>query len=80
MAVDPTQLADYSWADIQKAAKAAMVAAAVGGSSLSINGRSIGRISVADARALYDTATEMLLLESGEAPGGAALVQFRDPV
>jgi len=57
-----------------------MVQAAVGGNSLSINGRMIGRISVEDARKLYTFAQEMETIESGDPDSsGIALIEFREP-
>lgn len=76
--VDLSALADYSWAEIAVAAKQAMVKAAVGGQNLSINGRSIGRISIKDATDLYNLATSMIANESDDG-GGMALVQFGNP-
>ena len=60
MAIDTSQLTDYSWADIKKAAKQAMMTAAIGGTQLTINGRSIGRITPNQARQLYDLAEQEL--------------------
>jgi hypothetical protein len=80
MAFDTSQLTDYSWSDIQKAAKHAMISAAVGGGTLTINGRTIGRISIADAKLLYETATEQVNAESTDAAGGIALVKYGERV
>lgn len=74
--IDVSQLAEYSFADIAKAAKVAMMNAAVGGSMMSIHGRSIGRITPAEARALYDFAMAQLALEDDASPAGLALVQW----
>ena len=78
MALEDTlsALADYSWADIKKAAKHAMVTAAVGGGTLSLNGRTIGRISIKDAKLLYELAEQMTQEEDVESAGGIALVQY----
>lgn len=75
MAIDTSQLTDYTWAQIKLAAKHAMMSAAVGGAQLSIGGRSIGRISIEDAKKLYQMAEQMEADESGNG-GGIALVQF----
>ena len=76
MAIDVSALTDYSWADIAKAAKHAMITAAVGGGELTINGRHIGRISIKDAKLLYEFATQAVTDESTEGGGGTALVQY----
>lgn len=81
MAFDTTQLADYSWPDIQKAAKTAMLMAAVGGGELRMaDGRSIGRITIEAATALYNFATEQINAESTDAAGGIALVLYGERV
>lgn len=74
MAIDTTALTDYSWSDIAKAAKQAMITSAIGGSRLVINGRDITRISFTDAKELYSFAIEMSDIEAGN--DGNALVQF----
>lgn len=80
MAVDLSSLTDYAWADIAKAAKAAMVNAAVGGGTLTINGRTITRISVEEARKLYQFATEQAAIDEAGSVGGLnALVEFGEP-
>jgi hypothetical protein len=80
MATDVTQLTDYAWADIAKAAKQAMLSAALGGASLTINGRIIQRITIDDARKLYELATQMVESDlAGESGGGNVLVQFKRP-
>jgi hypothetical protein len=76
MAVDTSLLTDYSWAQIKLAAKHAMVSAAVGGGTLTIGGRTIGRITISDAKKLYEMADQAEQLEAGESEGGTALVQF----
>jgi cytidylate kinase len=81
MAVDLSTLTDYSWSDIKKAAKAAMVNAAVGGNRLVINGRDITRITPEQAQKLYQYASQMDDAESGTADAsGIALIEFNDPV
>lgn len=80
MAFDTSQLTDYSWAQIRLAAKEAMLKAAVGGSSISINGRMISRITPREARDLYNFACEMESIESGTADSsGMALIEFKEP-
>jgi hypothetical protein len=74
MAIDTAALTTYSWADIAKAAKQAMITSAIGGSRLVINGRDITRISVTDAKELYSFAIEMQDIEAGN--DGNALIQF----
>lgn len=80
MAVDLSLLTDYTWTQIKLAAKHAMVQAAVGGSSLAINGRQISRISIEEAKKLYNLAAEMETTEGGDADAtGIALIEFREP-
>jgi hypothetical protein len=76
MAIDLSTLTDYAWADIAKAAKAAMVNAALGGNTLSINGRTIGRISIDEASKLYDLATQQAAADANNTGGMNVLVQF----
>ena len=77
MAFDPSTLTDYSWSDIAKAAKAAMIDAAMGGNTLSMNGRAIGRITINEAKTLYDLAQQMIAAEANDADtAGIALVTF----
>lgn len=78
MAFDTSQLADYSWADIAKAAKQAMLSAAIGGAELRMSdGRNIRRITPEEAQALYQFALRQINFESGD--GDVALVQFGQP-
>ena len=80
MAVDTTLLTDYTWAQIKLAAKHAMVSAAVGGKELRMpDGRNIGRISIQEARDLYQLADEMEQTEAN-AGGMNALAQFGEPL
>lgn len=80
MAVDLSLLTDYTWTQIKLAAKHAMVQAAVGGSSLAINGRQISRISIEEAKKLYNLAAEMETIEGGDSDAtGIALIEFREP-
>jgi hypothetical protein len=80
MAIDTTQLTDYSWSDIAKAAKTAMLTAAVGGSELRMpDGRFIKRLTVQEAKELYQVATQMDALDS-DTGGGTALARFGEPV
>jgi hypothetical protein len=77
MAIDVTTLVDYSWSDIRIAAKAAMMQAAVSGvATYTINGRSLGRYSMKDLRALYDLADSMIADSAAESGNGIALVQY----
>jgi hypothetical protein len=83
MAIDTSQLTDYTWAQIKLAAKHAMISAAVGGNTLVIGGRTIGRISIKDAKLLYEMAEEMEEAEETGADtsnGGFALVQYGERV
>ncbi len=80
MALDLSGLADYSWAQIKLSAKTAMVSAMLGGANLTINGRNIARVTPEEARKIYEWATEMELLDSGDAPGGLALVRWGERV
>lgn len=78
--IDTSSLTDYTFAQIKLAAKAAMMSAALGGSSISIGGRVIGRITPDEARKLYDWATQMEADENTLSPGGTALVQYGERV
>jgi hypothetical protein len=80
MAIDTTQLTDYSWSDIAKAAKGAMMSAAVGGGELRMpDGRTIKRITIEEAKKLYDLATANANTEANtETGGGIVLAQFGD--
>lgn len=75
MAIDTSTLTDYAWSDIAKAAKTAMMSAALGGANLSINGRNIGRISIEDAALLYKLAIEQVNAET-DTGGDIALVRY----
>ena len=79
MAIDVTLLTDYAWADIAKAAKTAMIHAALGGNTLVINGRTIGRISITEAEKLYTIATERAAIDAGTSGNGQAFAAFHDP-
>lgn len=78
MSLDLSGLTDYAWSDIKKAAKAAMVNSALGGSTLSINGKVITRITIGQAKELYELADMMSNAEDGEG-GGIALINFKEP-
>jgi hypothetical protein len=80
MAFDPSTLTDYSWSEIKIAAKAAMVSAAMGGANYTIRGRQLGRITIKEATALYDFATQMEADEASGSSGGLALVRFGERV
>lgn len=81
MAIDVSELTDYSWANLAKAAKQAMMTAAVGGTELRMSdGRTIRRITMDEAKKLYAFATEQEQLESNETEGGGiALIEFGEP-
>jgi hypothetical protein len=77
MALDLSTLTDYAWSDIAIAAKTAMVNAALGGNTLTIDGKTIGRISIDEAKSLYALAQEQIALEDAGANGdGIVLVRF----
>ncbi len=77
MAIDASQLTEYTFAQIRTAAKVAMVNAAVGGTQLSIGGRNIGRITPKEARDLYEWADMMVKTEDNASTGGMiALTKF----
>lgn len=77
MAFDTSKLADYSWADIAKAAKAAMLTAAIGGTRLvQINGNDITRMTQDQLESLYNFAMEQQNAESEVDGGDIALVRF----
>lgn len=76
MALDLSTLTDYSWSDIAKAAKVAMVNAALGGSTLTVNGRTIGRITIKEATDLYEMAQAQVQAESAGGAGGGNVLVF----
>lgn len=78
MAFDTSQLTDYTFAEIKLAAKHAMISAAVGGGTLTINGRTIGRVTLKEARDLYDWADTMASVD-GDENGGIVLGSFGEP-
>ncbi len=80
MAIDASQLTEYTWAQIATAAKVAMISAAIGGANYTINGRSFGRITVSEATKLYEFAIQMQTDESNDSPGGLALVRYGERV
>jgi hypothetical protein len=72
-------LGDPTWEELKRAAKYAMVTAALGGNNLTINGRTVGRVTIDQAKTLYDFAVEQIVAESAGANGsGNVLVEFRD--
>lgn len=80
MAIDVSQLTDYSWADIAKAAKGSLMASAAGGAEYRMpDGRMLRRLSEEEAERLYNTAIAMQNAESGTDGGGIALAQFGEP-
>jgi hypothetical protein len=80
MPIDTTQLVDYAWLDIAKAAKSAMIAAALGGANYTIHGKSFGRITPQEARDLYDFAISMDNAEKSGPDGSTVLVRINDPM
>lgn len=80
MPIDATDLTDYAWSDVAKAAKASLMAAAVGGAEYRMpDGRNLRRLSVEEATKLYQMAIAMANEESNtESGGGNALVRFGD--
>jgi len=79
MAIDVSQLVDYSWCDIAKAAKQAMLSAALGGATYSINGRNFGRITIEQAQSLYSYALQMDNAQKAGDMANGVLVQFNEP-
>jgi hypothetical protein len=80
MAFDTSLLTDYSWSDIAKAAKHALISAATGGESLTINGRVIQKITPEQAMKLYSYATKMAQAEAADDnAAGIAHLQFDEP-
>jgi hypothetical protein len=80
MAINVSQLTDYTWAQIQLAAKTALMSAALGGARLVVEGRDITRISIQEAKALYDFASEMIAIEAAGNSGlGNVLVRIGNP-
>lgn len=68
MAITSAQIAaltDYSFSEIKVAAKQAMVAALLGGASMSIGGRTIMRVNLKEAKAIFEWAGEMDALQTG---------------
>lgn len=80
MAIDTSLLTDYTWTQIKLGAKHAMMQAAVGGNTLTINGRAIGRITIEEARKLYTFAEEMEQIDDNGTYGRNILVQFNEVV
>lgn len=81
MAIDVTQLTDYAWSDIAKAAKSAMMSAAVGGAEYRMpDGRSLRRLTMDEAISLYETATAMANAEASSATGGGVVLVRRGEV
>lgn len=72
MAINPDDLRDYTWEEIQKAAKQAMVTG-VFTQSISEPGRTIAFGSVENAMRLHDYATKQLELASQKRGGRGRL-------
>jgi hypothetical protein len=68
MALDITTITDYAWSDIAKAAKAAMVMAAVGGQQVLTVGKTVQRITPQEAQDLYEFAKEQAAIEAAGGP------------
>jgi hypothetical protein len=80
MAINTSTLTDYTWAQIKLGCKHSMLAGALGGVNLAIEGRTIGRYSADEVMALYKFADEMETIETNaEQGGGIAQVVFADP-
>lgn len=78
MAIDTSLLTDYSFAQIKLAMKHAIMTAGVGGVTLSIGGRTIGRCTLKEAWDIYTKASMAEALE-GDANGGIILGSFGEP-
>lgn len=74
-----TALTDYSFSEIKKACKVAMISGALGGATLAINGRTIGRYSLKELKDLYQWADELEQVDGTDTGGLHALVQFGEP-
>jgi hypothetical protein len=75
MAVDLSGLTDYTWAQIRLMAKHAIMSATLAGAELRTpTGQSIKRITVDEAKALYQWAYEMEAIDDGE--NGNVLAEF----
>lgn len=71
---------DYSWADIAKMAKKAMLDLTIS-QSTTINGRQLQRANMDDLKALYELATAQANAEDGSETGGdIALVKYGERV
>ena len=73
MAIDASDLTDYTWAEIKTAAKQAMLTGAIAGTTLVIDGRTIGRITPEQAAKLYEFAARQQAAETTSGNGGIAL-------
>jgi hypothetical protein len=73
-------IADYSFADIAKAAKAAMVQAALGGQSVLQLGKTVQRITPEQAMKLYEFASQASADEASDTGGGNGLVEYGERV
>lgn len=75
--INVSLLVDYSWSDIAKAAKTAMITTALGGRSLHIDGKEITRITPAEAKELYEFATLQAINDASPGDGGIIQVDLR---
>jgi hypothetical protein len=72
---------DPSWSTIKKAAKVAMLQAAVGGVAVMQVGTNVQRLNIDQLKKLYELADQMTADEaSAETGGGIALVQYGERV
>lgn len=76
MAIDTSQLVDYSWADLAKAAKQAMMARSLGGASVRTGIVAVDRMTIDEAKKLYELAITNLNDESPDSAGGIALAKY----
>jgi hypothetical protein len=71
---------DYSWADIAKMAKKALIELTIS-QSTTINGRTLQRASIKDLKTLYELAVEQTTVQNGINGGGdVALVRYGERV
>lgn len=74
-------ITDPSWSDIKKAAKLAMLQAAVGGVGVMQVGTNVQRLNVDQLKKLYELAEQMESDETAsDTGGGIALVRYGERV
>lgn len=71
---------DPSWSTIKKAAKVAMLQAAVGGVAVMQVGTNVQRLNIDQLKKLYELATDMESDEDTTDAGGTALVQYGERI